>query len=135
MVAWFGRSRPTGLTMRSAGEKTCSRSTSAAARGDALAVDQASRDYAPIGVDPSPHAIALAKRDHPLRGSILDLPFEDETFDVITCFDVLQHLEPKSDKRAVNEIERVLRPGGIALFDRTRKGSQESVIGMFQFTN
>lgn len=43
-------------------------------------------------------------------GSVLDLPFGDEVFDVVTAFDVIEHCEP--EQRAVDELQRVLVPGG-----------------------
>jgi 2-polyprenyl-3-methyl-5-hydroxy-6-metoxy-1,4-benzoquinol methylase len=44
-------------------------------------------------------------------GSILDAPFPRESFDVITCFDVLEHLyEPRQVMARVGEW---LKPGGI----------------------
>ena len=42
-----------------------------------------------------------------------ELPFEDGTFDLITCFGVLHHIPNVSD--VVGEIARVLAPGGHAL--------------------
>lgn len=75
------------------------------------------------GIDASPHALALAGRDNRLSlGSVLNLPFADESFDLIVCFDVLQHLPSGGDRVAVAEIERVLRPGGIALVRSNAKG-------------
>jgi SAM-dependent methyltransferase len=71
-----------------------------------------------VGLDPSPAALAHARRRHgfPLvLGSALELPFDDAGFDVATCFDVLQHLPERTDRRAATELYRVLRPGGIAL--------------------
>jgi SAM-dependent methyltransferase len=44
-------------------------------------------------------------------GNILDAPFQRETFDVITCFDVLEHLyEPR---RVMAKVGEWLKPGGI----------------------
>jgi len=43
-------------------------------------------------------------------GSAMELPFPDETFDVVAAFDVVEHCEPES--KAVSELARVLRPGG-----------------------
>lgn len=44
-------------------------------------------------------------------GSILDAPFSPESFDVITCFDVLEHLyEPR---QVLAKIREWLKPGGI----------------------
>jgi SAM-dependent methyltransferase len=50
-----------------------------------------------------------------LRGSIEALPFAAESFDLLTCFDVLYHLGVGDDERALRELCRVLRPGGLAL--------------------
>ena len=71
-----------------------------------------------IGLDPSPWALAEARCRHgfPLvRGSALALPFEAGRFDVVTCFDVLQHLPAGSLHQAVGELRRVLRLDGIAV--------------------
>lgn len=71
-----------------------------------------------VGLDPSAEALEHARRRHgfPLvRGSALDLPFADSRFDVVTCFDVLQHLPRGGDRRAAAELFRVLEPGGVAL--------------------
>lgn len=43
-------------------------------------------------------------------GNALSLPFADGTFDKIICSEVLEHIPDY--KQAVNEIERVLKPGG-----------------------
>jgi 2-polyprenyl-3-methyl-5-hydroxy-6-metoxy-1,4-benzoquinol methylase len=44
-------------------------------------------------------------------GDVLDLPFEDASFDFVVCSEVIEHtLEPR---RAVLELGRVLRPGGV----------------------
>lgn len=48
-------------------------------------------------------------------GSVTHLPYEPEFFDVLMCFSVLEHLRPHQLDTAVREIERVLRPGGIAV--------------------
>lgn len=78
-----------------------------------------------VGLDPSAEALAHARTRHdfPLvRGSALDLPFDDGAFDVVTCFDVLQHVPVGEDLRAVSELRRVLRPGGIALVRSNARG-------------
>ncbi len=43
-------------------------------------------------------------------GSALALPFADETFEVVSAFDVIEHCEPEA--QALSEVRRVLRPGG-----------------------
>jgi len=44
---------------------------------------------------------------------ITDVPFKDDAFDLIVCVHVLEHVP--DDRRAMREMVRVLRPGGMAL--------------------
>jgi SAM-dependent methyltransferase len=69
------------------------------------------------GIDFSATALQFCQRRGETklaRGSIADLPFTDSTFDLITSFDVLQHVFDRGDFQALAEFHRVLRPGGIA---------------------
>ncbi len=45
-----------------------------------------------------------------LNASILELPFEENSFDLICCFDVIEHIE--DDQTGVNEMLRVCRENG-----------------------
>ena len=78
------------------------------------------------GLEPSPGALRLARRHRGfavVEGSALALPFEAASFDVVTCFDVFQHLpEDGGDLVAASEIARVLRPGGVAVFRSNSAG-------------
>jgi 2-polyprenyl-6-hydroxyphenyl methylase / 3-demethylubiquinone-9 3-methyltransferase len=47
------------------------------------------------------------------------LPFNDNTMDAVTCFDVLEHVTDKS--ATLSEIHRVLKPGGWLFFDTLNK--------------
>lgn len=68
-----------------------------------------------IGVDISEEALRFArKRGMVKKGDISKLPFEDQTFDVVVCLDVLYH-QWVNVKRAISEMKRVLKPGGILL--------------------
>lgn len=59
-------------------------------------------------------------------GDILEAPFPPETFDVITCFDVLEHLfEPR---RVVEKVANWLKPGGIFLVQVPNIDSAESRV-------
>ena len=53
------------------------------------------------------------KRVRFVCGDATDLPFENQSFDAITMFDLLEHVP--DDKKAVSEALRVLRPGGFLL--------------------
>src|SRR5215831_3130794 len=70
------------------------------------------------GIDLSATALDFCRRrghQQLTRGSIADLPFANSTFDLVTSFDVLQHVFDKRDVPAIGELYRVLRPGGVAL--------------------
>ncbi len=45
-------------------------------------------------------------------GSIYEIPFPDASFDAVFAFTVLEHL--REPKRAMGEMRRVLKPGGVA---------------------
>jgi SAM-dependent methyltransferase len=70
------------------------------------------------GCDPDPSMIAKAATRATaeqqaavfLRGRAEDLPFRDGSFDVVTAVTVLSFVEQRT--RAVQEMARVLRPGG-----------------------
>lgn len=69
-----------------------------------------------IGVDPNPAARRLASQTTGARvldGSATCLPLPDHSVDLITCLDVIEHVE--NDGAALREFFRVLRPGGVVL--------------------
>ena len=70
-----------------------------------------------VGVDLSPEALSFCTRRGVtgVRGNLLQLPFPDACFDVVTSFDVLYHAWVKDDLAVVRELVRVLRPGGRAV--------------------
>lgn len=45
-----------------------------------------------------------------IQGSITELPFADNTYDLVCAFDVIEHVE--DDTKAVDELYRVCKPGG-----------------------
>ena len=47
-----------------------------------------------------------------LQGSLTSLPFPDGSFDRALCLDVLEHLSFEDQPRALQELFRILRPGG-----------------------
>ena len=49
-----------------------------------------------------------------VKADICDLPFEDNSFDVVFCNHVLEHIV--DDKKAMSELYRVLRPKGLGIF-------------------
>jgi len=68
------------------------------------------------GVDVSEDAIAFCRErglDKVRLGAGEALPYEDSTFDLVTAFDVVEHMD--DDLVGLSEMHRVLRPGGRAL--------------------
>jgi ubiquinone/menaquinone biosynthesis C-methylase UbiE len=68
------------------------------------------------GLDFSGQALAYTRQrghGHLVQGDLTRLPFPDGTFDVITALDVVEHI--REDERALREVHRVLRPGGVLL--------------------
>jgi ubiquinone/menaquinone biosynthesis C-methylase UbiE len=55
----------------------------------------------------------LAGRADVRQASIYEMPFPDASMDVALCLEVLEHIE--DDRRAVREIHRVLKPGGMLI--------------------
>ena len=70
------------------------------------------------GVDLIPDALKFCRaRGHErlALASVTALPFADESFDLVTSFDVLVQLPGTgADELAAREMCRVLRPGGVA---------------------
>jgi SAM-dependent methyltransferase len=70
-----------------------------------------------FGLEPDLQAVQLASSRGAgrfVRGSGTELPFRSEKFDVVVASDVLEHIG--NDRGAVEEIARVLRPGGAFIF-------------------
>lgn len=69
-----------------------------------------------VGLDLSPEALQHCQQrglGGLVQSSVWPLPFHDLSFDVITCCDVLQHVEGTGDLQALGEFYRVLRPSGV----------------------
>ena len=58
-------------------------------------------------------------------GSVLELPYDDQSFDAIWCANTMQYLSEEQVDRAIKEFRRVVRPGGlVALKDYDPTGMQ-----------
>jgi len=68
-----------------------------------------------VGIDNSEKSIFFCKDkyDYLYKMDATDLKFKINSFDLVLCSDVLEHLD---DSKAINEIARVLKPKGIFIF-------------------
>lgn len=68
------------------------------------------------GVEINPAALTVARSKLPTvelhHAAAEKLPFAANSFDYVTCVEVLEHLPPDSRPAAFREMHRVLRPGG-----------------------
>ena len=69
-----------------------------------------------VGLEPSERGAEVARArgvGEVVVATIDTMPFEARRFDLITCLDVLEHIE--DDREALRELRRVARPGGVLL--------------------
>jgi SAM-dependent methyltransferase len=80
--------------------------------GSGRTLDDLERYGRVSGLDLSAEAVAVARERHPdvRHGQVEAIPFDDGSFDLVTCLDVLEHT--LDDRRTLAELRRVTRPGG-----------------------
>lgn len=64
-----------------------------------------------------------------VKADILDLPFEDESFDIVFCNHVLEHIE--DDQKAMSELFRVMKKGGWGILQVPMKNSLQKTYEDF----
>ncbi|HEX8335846.1 MAG TPA: methyltransferase domain-containing protein, partial [Pyrinomonadaceae bacterium] len=85
-----------------------------------------------VGLDITPEMRALAgtRLDEVRAGSVYEMEFEDNSFDLVVTREVL-HLLPQPS-RPLSEILRVLRPGGQLIFGQTVPFGEADAAWMFR---
>ena len=70
-----------------------------------------------VGIDISRDAVGSCRRKgHPaVTGSIENIPFPNNAFDIVNSITVLHHLPHEAQKNAVGEMQRVMKDGGYAV--------------------
>jgi len=75
-----------------------------------------------VGIDPDAASLATNRdHDHRVRARVDRLPFRDATFDLVTANMVAEHLD--DPRAALEEIARLLAPGGLFVFHTPNLGS------------
>jgi SAM-dependent methyltransferase len=78
-----------------------------------------------VGIDLAPEAIAAASEragemaDFQV-GDVQDMPFDEGSFDLVVCFEVLEHLE--DPEPAITALKDVLREGGLLIVSSPNRG-------------
>lgn len=73
-----------------------------------------------VGLDFSPEALKRAQSNYPdlcskikfIQAGVPLLPFVDQSFDLVLCWDTMSHLKPREFKTSIAEFYRVLFPSG-----------------------
>ncbi|MUL39475.1 bifunctional 2-polyprenyl-6-hydroxyphenol methylase/3-demethylubiquinol 3-O-methyltransferase UbiG [Gloeocapsopsis dulcis] len=87
-----------------------------------------------IGIDLSLSSIEVA-REHAKKsnlkidyqaGAAEQLPYQENTFDIVLCFDVLEHVDDW--QKVISEAHRVLQKNGLFLFDTINKTWQAKLV-------
>jgi ubiquinone/menaquinone biosynthesis C-methylase UbiE len=93
-----------------------------------LAHEAAKRGYHVFGMDYSYGMLVKASSIYnredqhnvkPFQGDIESVPLQDSDFDVIICLGVISYL--KSEEKALRELARILKPGGVLVLSITNK--------------
>jgi ubiquinone/menaquinone biosynthesis C-methylase UbiE len=93
------------------------------------------------GLDLSPHYLAVARsklqpwsRARFVEGAAEAMPFADGQFDAVTCIYLFHELPPGVRRIVVQEIRRVLRPGGTLVFvDSLQTGDEPDYDAMLDY--
>ena len=91
--------------------------------GGILCEEIARLGFAVTGIDPSAHSLQIAA-GHAQAGSLRinykkgtgeAIPYPDNSWDIVFCCDVLEHV--RDVPKVIAEISRVLKPGGVFCYD------------------
>ncbi|MEO1282789.1 MAG: bifunctional 2-polyprenyl-6-hydroxyphenol methylase/3-demethylubiquinol 3-O-methyltransferase UbiG [Pseudomonadota bacterium] len=88
------------------------------------------------GIDPAQDAISAA-REHAMSEGLAityktgrgeQIPLGEDSVDVVVCVDVLEHVDDL--KATLDETARVLKPGGLLLFDTLNRNAMSSLLAV-----
>lgn len=80
-----------------------------------------------FGIDISEDAVKYANENYSqnnttfIQANISELPFKDETFDVVVSFETIEHVITEMQDEFLKEIKRVLKPTGVLIMSTPNK--------------
>jgi 2-polyprenyl-6-hydroxyphenyl methylase/3-demethylubiquinone-9 3-methyltransferase len=101
----------------------------------------AARGVQVSGIDLSSKCITAAQRHAEISGWDIDyrcgvaedLPYAKQSFDVVVCVDVLEHVADV--KRTLLEISRILKPNGLFFFDTINRNFKSRLVMIWLLEN
>ena len=111
--------------------------------GGVLAEEFAKLGCQVTGIDISEESLSVARAHAQAEGLVIqyqnisgtELPFDNDSFEVVSCCDALEHI-PEWEQ-VTSEAARVLKPGGLFLFDtinRTPESKVNFIFGLQDFS-
>ena len=96
--------------------------------GQGLLVEEFKRQgFDVVGID------AFYDSEHVRCESIMDSSFANNTFDLVLCLDVIEHIQLNEQEKVIAELTRVCKPGGEVLWSIPNMGNLSSRV-LFFFT-
>ncbi|HKF50853.1 MAG TPA: bifunctional 2-polyprenyl-6-hydroxyphenol methylase/3-demethylubiquinol 3-O-methyltransferase UbiG [Candidatus Acidoferrales bacterium] len=104
--------------------------------GGILAEEFAGIGFRVTGIDPSEESLNTARQHARSAGLAIDyrqgtgesIPFADNTYPVVYCCDVLEHV--RDLPRVISEIYRVTKPGGVFFFDTLNRTFASKLVAI-----
>lgn len=102
--------------------------------GGILTEEIAKMGFETTGIDPSEESLNIA-RNHAKHGGLKikyekgsgeSLPYSNNSFDVVFCCDVLEHV--RDLPKVISEISRVLKPGGVFIYDTINRTLKSKIV-------
>jgi 2-polyprenyl-6-hydroxyphenyl methylase / 3-demethylubiquinone-9 3-methyltransferase len=89
------------------------------------------------GIDPSAPSLEAARKHAAMQGLTIDyrqasgenMPFESDSFDVVVCCDVLEHVDDL--EKTIHEVARILKPGGMFCYDTINRTEESRKANIF----
>lgn len=105
--------------------------------GGILSEEIARLGFTVTGIDPSlpslriaaAHAQAGGLRINYEQGSGEAIPYRDDSFDIVFCCDVLEHV--RDVEKVIAEISRVIKPGGVFCYDTFNRTFLSKLVAIY----